>query len=93
MACGTDAGISRALAEGCALNTPSWARSLSIGTCAIPTALIGIQDTEQLLELAKWDDLYPEPAPASDDTEWDKNIELDVESDPVSDAELQCPPA
>jgi hypothetical protein len=50
----------------------------------IPTAQIGIQDSEQLLALATWDDLYPEADPALDDAERDESIEMML----VDDLEL-----
>jgi hypothetical protein len=47
----------------------------------IPTALVGIQDTEQLLELAECDDLHPEPDPALAEAEWNERLELELEGD------------
>jgi hypothetical protein len=47
----------------------------------IPTAQIGIQDTKQLIEFAKLDDVYPKSDQAVDEVEWDESIELELADD------------
>jgi hypothetical protein len=52
----------------------------------IPTSLIGIQDTDRLLELARWRDVCPEHNPSVDDDDPECDFELAVEDD------LELPP-
>jgi hypothetical protein len=54
----------------------------------IPTSQIGIQDTEQLLELSRWDDLYPAPDPPMAEDEWEDDPDHLDDFDDLDDAEL-----
>lgn len=47
----------------------------------IPTSLIGLQDTEQLRALAKWDDLYPDRNPSIGEDEPDHDFRRDLAFD------------
>lgn len=47
----------------------------------IPTVQLGIQDTEHLFELARWDELRPEPDSTIDELEWEQDFEPALEDD------------
>ena len=55
----------------------------------IPTAQIGIQDTEQLLALATWNDPCPEPDPSIAEDDWEENIGLELRWDPEIEVDLE----
>lgn len=58
----------------------------------IPTVHIGIQDTQQLLDLTRWNDLDPESDLTIDEEQWDEEVESaladDFELELADDLEL-----
>ena len=53
----------------------------------VPTTSVGIQDTERLLALARWEDAIPDADPWSADAGWDDALE-DVQLAPEAQLEL-----